>query len=885
MYVSLNGSWKVNHVPFQADIGAVLEENFVPEGWLAARVPEEIHAVLRRAGAIRGHTYGKAAEEERWIEERDWIYYKEFFAPKRMPLDRETLLVCEGLDTFCEIYLNGVFLGSGCNMHRAFRLDIREILRRGERNVLVIRFFSPVKYVEGMDERGIFSITTSDRIFARKAQMNYGWDFCGRTVTVGIWKNIGITVKEEPEIESYYLYTKQLGADFALVRMEAEIAWLTRPCASRKTGDDSGEGSRTERQEEKYVLRTSLFWNGDKAAENEQVILQESGQSGAKDTPALVEMELRVEKPKLWWPAPYGEHPLYEAHIGLYRGEKLVAERRQRFGIRTVEVLQERQADGKSFQFAVNGRKLFLRGANWVPAKMIYTDLTDEDYEVFLEYAARGNLSMLRIWGGGIYENPRMFELCDEKGILIWNDFMFACGIYPQNEEFLENVRLEAQEAVKRCRNYTCLAIWAGDNENGQAYGWAGRAYEFQTDRISNEVLREVCERLDPQRFYLPTSPGSPDEAFKGGDNPSSPYQGDQHIYIMSADPGVNAYRDYGKNYYKRILGIRPRFVSEFGFISLPEKDTFYRFNFRREPLRAPKELEEFLPSCKKYLDAGDFDRAIYYSQLFQAMALKYWIEYFRSLKGTCFGTLYWKFNDPLADCAGEGVFPSHMAAVDMYRNPKMAYYYTRRAYADVIAAFVERENGLDVVGISELLHPLAGELAVYCMDFEGNVLWKKETVCTLGADCAAVLCRIGEEELKGAQADSEYLKLELRTKNAVYENRRYFLDLDQNDRLALWPAGLAAVSLQHFRQGEKAAFRIRLKSARFARNVRLNILDVPADYSDNYFDMDAGEEKEIVITPLFCADEERLRKTVLYAEAENQKRFIVPLWQSMDEM
>ena len=256
---------------------------------------------------------------------------------------------------------------------------------------------------------------------------------------------------------------------------------------------------------------------------------------------------------------------------------------------------------------------------------------------------------------------------------------MFSCGIFPHDEAFLEQVRAEAEFVVKTFRNCTALANWAGDNENGQAYGWAGRPYEFRQDKISNVVLKEVCARLDPSRFYLATSPDSPEESFKGGDNPASPYQGDTHLYIMSADPGVRGGRDYGKNYYKRILSYRPRFVSEFGFISFPEKDTFHRFNFRRDTIVSQNELAEFLPFAAEYLKEGRVEEAVYFSQVYQSLALKYWIEYFRSLKGTCSGCLYWKFNDPLADRPTVGVFPSHMSVVDMYGNTKMALYHPPR--------------------------------------------------------------------------------------------------------------------------------------------------------------------------------------------------------------
>ena len=209
MTLFLNGTWKVTHRPYQADIQDILAEKFVPEGWLNANVPEEIHATLRRAGAIRGNTYDKREDEERWIEEKDWIYCKKFFVPATEKTKSATLLF-GGLDTFCEIYLNGEKLGDHQNMHTACRLEAASRLRWGGQNTLVIRFFSPVAFVAKEDQSEIFSITTSERIFARKAQMNYSWDFCARCVTVGIWKPVSLIPHKTPEIDNYYLYTDSL---------------------------------------------------------------------------------------------------------------------------------------------------------------------------------------------------------------------------------------------------------------------------------------------------------------------------------------------------------------------------------------------------------------------------------------------------------------------------------------------------------------------------------------------------------------------------------------------------------------------------------------------------------------------------------------------------
>lgn len=838
--LSLNGKWKVTHVPYCSPIDFILSPSFVPEGWLDAAVPEEIHRTLRNAGIIRGNVYGKTEEEELWIEQADWVYHKEFFVPAE-ETGRQVLLTFEGLDTFCDIYLNGILTGSHKNMHIPFQTDVKDLLHFGGRNVLVVRFYSPVRYVENRDDSEIFSITTSDRIFARKAQMNYSWDFCGRCVTVGIWKNVSLTAVDSVRISSHYLYTKLLEEDSALLHLNIDFS----------TPDYDTFSS--------YYVSVNIEKDGNPVCHISE---------RAADCSVL---EFSLEDPILWWPRPYGEPFLYDFVLRLEKEGQILQEIRQKFGIRRIAVLQEPVEDGLSFQFAVNGRRLFIRGANWVPLNTIYTDITDEDYEKAVRYACEGNLTMLRIWGGGIYESPRFFELCDEKGILVWNDFMFACGIYPRDEEFLENVALEAETVIKKYRNYTSLALWAGDNENGQAYGWAGRPYEFAEDPISCRILKKACETFDPNRFYLTTSPGSPCGDLKGGDNPESPYQGDSHLYIMSADPGIRSGRDYGRNYYKRILSYRPRFMSEFGFICFPEKDTFYRYNFRRLPLSRENELTEFLPFTGEFMEKNDFDSAIYYSQVYNSMALKYWIEYFRSLKGICSGTLYWKFNDPAADCAKGGIFPSHMSVIDMFGQPKMTYYYTRRAYEDFLVCCTEKKDAFRIHACSELTEEIKGTLHITHMDFKGKVILEKSMACTAAADSTTLLAEFPGCTFAVKDKYEEYFRIRLDTSGCEYENRYFFADICEINRLKLPPAGLR-IRKASFEDGN---IRLYLYTENFARSVRLRLSDRPAGFADNYFDMDADSEKIVCVIP---DDKDGLEAAALIIDGINVSSILLPL-------
>ncbi|MDK2902564.1 MAG: beta-mannosidase [Clostridiales bacterium] len=829
----LNGKWKVSHVPYNSCISDILCENFVPEGWLDANIPEDIHGTLRRAGIIRGHYYGKDTDEEKWIEEVDWVYYKEFYIGSEYKKDK-VVVEFEGLDTFCDIYLNGMQIGSGKNMHLGLTIDVKDKLKYGTRNVMIVRFYSPVKFVEGMDTTGLFSTTTIDRILARKAQMNYSWDFCGRCVTTGIWKDVTIKSYDHNYIDSYYLYTKEIGNTSAKLGLEVDL------CSCIENND-------------RYTLTAELSKDGKIAA---------SFTGTADEFKAL---ELTVENPELWWPRPYGEAALYDFTLTLKKNEEIVDTKKQKVGIRTVEIIQEDQEDGKSFIFCVNGKRLFVRGANWVPINVVYTDITDEEYETYINYAVEGNLSMLRIWGGGIYENPKFFELCDEKGIMVFYDFMFACGIYPENEEFLKNVYEEAVYNIKKYRNYTCIVLWSGDNECDEAFQWDMRPYGFLDYKVNKVVLKSAWEKYDPHRFFIPSSPCSPFEFYKGGDNPKSPHQGDMHIYITSPYPDDT-------RYYKKIKTFRPRFMSEFGFISLPEKDTYYKFNFLKKSLleQSPR-ISKFFPTWEKYLSDNNHDEIIYRSQEYNSYGLKYWIEYMRRLKWTCAGTLYWKFNDPVADTVKDGLFTTLMATVDMYKMPKMTFYYTKRAYEDVILVCDDTREGYDIYSVSELEKDLNGKLTISHMDFDGNIMWKKEMNCTVDRDSSKLLYKLNFKELNIKDKFREYIKVTFESQERTFYNRYFFVDIYEFDKLNFKDASLKVIKA--WRQDDSIF--VTLRTQRYARNVRLNILDQKASYEDNYFDMDANTERTVAVR---LYDTQGIEDKVLYIEGKNVERLQVTL-------
>lgn len=825
--LALNGCYKLTRIAHGESHAFVFRDDFVPEGWLDTFVPEDIRTVLRRAGYISGYYLGKDLDSERWIEESDWLYYRRFSA---VPKEERVFLRFEGIDTLCEIELNGVRLGMCENMFMSHCFDISAYLNREGTNVLVVRILSPVKSIEAVSREGLYPQEDTGRLLLRKSQMNYGWDFCGHCLTGGLWKGVYLDGQENATLGDVYLRTETLEAGFAQLRLSVNAI-----------GDSAHE----------LQARVSFF-------DGERVVLtRELG------TLPILEEPLTLENPKLWWPRPYGEAHLYEAKVELLSGGCCLDTHCFRFGVRTVTLIQEPLVQGgRSFVFEVNGRRLFMRGANWVPCNAVYGEITDAQVRYYLDHAEHANLSMLRVWGGGIYESDLFFDLCDEKGIMVMQDFMLACGILPQDDAFLEKVSTEVAFVVRKYRNRTSLVLWSADNELDQAYWWYGLEAIFKTNRVNRFAVRRAVEQLDPYRPFLVSSPCSPFEDEPGQEDPNSSLQGDMHVYLTR-------FSKDSPYYYRKLMEFVPRFMSEYGFSSLPSTDSYRKFNFFDKALdmQANPWLGE-LPAFEELRKSGDTQRLIYFTQFTHAQGLKYWIEYMRSYKGICGGSLYWKYNDPIAPNRENMLFPSMMSAIDFYGKPKLAYEYSRRAYEDVIIAFREtKEGGVRLVGCNETLQAYIGELRVDFRTYDGRCLPLYAHAAVIAADAAAELCVIETGEWR-ERADG-YIKADF-TGKIHLENRFFPKDIGAYVGLIPTRAQLAC---------ERASVRedvlsVTLHTDHYAQDVVLSILDVDVQFSDNGFCMDANTS--VTLTAALNAD--MLRDRCLKISALNTEPIVLDL-------
>lgn len=822
--VSLSGKYWLTHLEHGADDSFVFNAGFVPYGWLEARVPEDVRTALRRNGFISGHFLGKDVDQERWIEECDWLFYRQFYCDKT---EGKIFLVFEGIDTFARIYLNGTLIAKNRNMFLTCRVDVTEWIRSEAYNVLLVRILSPIKSVAEKDRTGLYPKDSTDRLLVRKAQMNYGWDFCGRCLSGGIWKDVWLETGLDIQLDQLYMRTVRLDTDTA----ELNLHYLI-------TGDTDG----------KCCTLSVRFLD---ELGKEHLFTAEGAVSG--------EMKLFIPQAKLWWPRPYGSAHLYKVEVMLFCDGVLRDSTVFWHGIRTIQLDQSKLSQGgRAFTFIVNGRPLFVRGANWVPINAVYAEIKASDYEEYLARAEEANLSMLRVWGGGIYEHPLFYELCDKKGIMVMQDFMLACGILPQDEDYLQQVSEEVMQMVIRLRNYTCIAIWSGDNELDQAYWWYDLQSEFKTNQVNRVAVSEAVRQQDPYRPFIHSSPASPFENEPGHDDPNSPLQGDMHIYLTRFEPS-------SPYYYKKLLEFVPRFLSEYGFSSLPNRHTYGRYNFLNQPLDML--ANPWLGELKAFQEMDSDIEKIYYSQFSHAQGLKYWIEYLRSYKGLCSGSLYWKFNDPEAPNHKGMLFPSLMSSIDFYGDPKMAFYYSKRAYEDVVIAFREGDNAkLDIFVCNETLQTYRGELSVSLWGSTGVIeeICRKPAVVPADGNISVMQIQMGDKLPQNVYYRAVF------SGDLALENRFFPLDIAQYIGAPIEPCQLQA----EIEVLDETSVRVSICTDVYAQDVVVDVFGIKASYSDNAFCMDAGSSRQIHIT----AFHDMLFGNQLIIQAWNSDRVIVRL-------
>lgn len=673
-----------------------------------ARVPGTVHTDLLANDLIPDPFRRDNETTLQWVGEEDWTYRNSFQAGPAL-LDAEVVeLLFHGLDTYARVSLNGRPVLEADNMFRRWRVDVTRNLREGE-NRLEVRFRSPLPEALAAYNTLPYRLPAGNdggdppsRVFVRKAAYHYGWDWGPRFVTQGIWRPVELVAWRGARMEDLHIVTDSVSPEAALLTAHVEVE------ATRAEAEQRAAGGAVP------VTLSISSPEGAFPALTYEAVLEPGVNRYA--------LPFQVPDPELWWPNGLGRPHLYTVQASVHTGLRTDTVT-TRLGIRSVELVTEPDEVGESFFFRVNGIPVFMKGANYIPLDHFTPRVTDEDYRDLFRDVAEANMNMLRVWGGGIYEEDVFYDLADEHGILIWQDFMFANGMYPGDPAFLANVREEARQQVRRLRSHPSLALWCGNNEmeeGWQGWGWS-RAYGTPEDSaavrgaydaIFHGVLPEVVAEADPSRRYWPSSPSL------GWGDPESLNRGDSHYW------GVW----HGREPFRVFTEKLPRFSSEFGFQAFPPMATIESFtepedravfdpvllSHQKHPVGNRLILEYMARSYPVPSSLRDF---VYVSQLLQARGMRTAFEAHRRAVPRTMGTLYWQLNDTWPAISWSGR--------DYHGRWKALHYAAREAFAPVLVSpFLNRDTA-EVWVVAPEREGVEGSLVLELMDFQGTTLWE----------------------------------------------------------------------------------------------------------------------------------------------------------------
>lgn len=687
-------------------------------------VPFDTLSVLHGAGVIPDPYYADNESRVQWVGEEDWILASEFELDELSLHKSQLFLELNRIDTFSDVFLNNKKIGSTGNMFMKYRLDLSTAVSVG-RNILQIRLTSPVKTALNLMKKLPYSIPHQEypvqamgRNLIRKVQCHAGWDWGPCLMVSGIYEPVKLCATSLERIEAVH--------HDAECTNQTDNLWkliVTTELYCKEAGSTS--------------LRTECAGE----ASEQQIYLHPGLQQ--------IQSELELDNPELWWPAGYGQQPLYDLLVTTSNDYSC-----QHIGFRTIEVLTEPDERGIGMVFRVNGKELFAKGANWIPPDALPARHSPEHYEQLLESARQANMNMIRVWGGGQYEYDFFYDICDRKGLLVWQDFMFACALYPSNPDFLQNVRHEAEYQIKRLKHHPSIALWCGNNEDIGALTWFEESrenrdrYIIDYDRLNEGVLGNAVRTLDPQRRWWSSSPSAGEGDYSDCWHDDS--KGDMHYWSVWHEG-----RPF-EAYYE----VTPRFCSEFGFQSFPSVGSIKSFT-------PPDQLNITAPAMEHHQknDRGNsiiistisryfrfpnsFEEIIYLSRVQQAMAIQTAVEYWRSRRPVCMGTLYWQLNDnwPVAS----------WSSLEYGGAWKPLHYSAKRFYAPRHIALFSGTNKIEVHGINDSFEVLSGSLQLDLFNFDGKLVQHSLETATIPAESACLLKTVAAPEDREFRASHFY--------------------------------------------------------------------------------------------------------------------------------
>ena len=773
------------------------------------QIPGTVLSGLLAAGKIKDPFYRTNEDATRALFWKDYVFTRTFDVDEELLAQQHIVLVCEGLDTLAEISINGTFLAKTDNMHRTWKFQAKKLLHPGKNEIQIV-FRSVLRFIEDYPYEAHKKInyipcgSMKGNQLLRKAHSMFGWDWGPQTIDAGIFLDIYLQGYSHARIEDIRIHQQHAKN----VSVQTSIT-LSESVPGQKLCVELSEDGADK------PLQTKLC---------------------KTNADGVAAVDFVIENPKLWWPNDYGDQPLYIVRTTLLDEDGTSLESiTRRIGLRTLTISQEKDEWGNEFAFCVNGVKIFTRGGNYIPDDCLYTRITEKKLDYILESCRRAHFNCVRVWGGGYYPSDAFYDLCDEKGLIVWQDLMYACNVYDVTDAFAENCRQETYDNVRRLRHHASLGLWCGNNEIESAWDHWG---DFQKEtpylradyiRLFEEVLPKAVQEADGETFYWHSSPSS------GGcfDNPDDANRGDTHYWDVWH--GQKPFTDYRKYFF--------RFCSEFGFQSFPCAKTVNSFtleddrNIFSRVMESHQKNDAANGKMLYYLSENlrypkDLTHLLYASQVLQGMAIKYGVDHWRRNRGRCMGTLYWQIND-------NWPAPS-WSSIDYFGRWKALHYMAQKFYAPHAVSMTLEDHRCHVYFSNESFETTEYSLTLSIRDLSGNVLETYETKGNSPAFSAietAVVDICSWED----QKDDVFLEAVIHTKD-----QKVLKDVETLVPYKYLNLKNPVISTEAEETND--AFILHISSDCFAPFVALDFDDADVIFSDNFFHLTDKTVQDIIV-------------------------------------
>lgn len=774
--------------------------------WHPATIPGSIHTDLLYNNLIPDPFYGTNEQEVQWVETQDWVYRKTITVTNKFLAQSFCTLEFDGLDTYADVYVNDSLVLEADNMFRKYAIDIKSVLRIGT-NEIRIYFHSPVNRAKSLQANYPIQLPTDERVFVRKAQYQFGWDWGPRFVTSGIWKDVRLSGDNHVRVKSaYFTYTDHVETDTANINIALEF-------------------------QSKHRMRYEV------SVEELNSGVMYYTQSYANVFPTNTQIQFDFSIPERWMPMGYGNQPIYRFKVVVKHNKQIYYEKIFSTGFSSIQLNREKDATGESFYFTANQKKVFIKGANLIPLNSFPGILTEADYRKLLLEAKNMHINMIRVWGGGIYEHDALYDLCDSLGIMVWQDFMYACAMYPPNIK----AELEYSDQIQRLIQHPSIALWCGNNEIDEAWnnwGWQNQfKWDPETaqsiDRVNHDIFyTQIPQVLNTDRSSIGRPNYHPSSPKHGWGRKESLTEGDAHYW------GVW----WGKQPFSVYNTKVPRFMSEYGFQGMPAFNSFKKFvpadqlylgspalkQHQKHPT-GYETIETYME--RDYLIPTDVADYAYVSQLLQADGMHTAIEAHRRNMPYCMGTMFWQLND---------CWPvTSWSVIDYFGNRKASYYTVKNTYADVILSTWQQENQLSVFVVNDRAEAIQGTLHYTLMRLDGTVINAGSTPLEVASYTSFPYTTLDLNWfLSGNQPSETVLALSITDqRGSILASRNHLFT--SPGKLALQkPAFTVTVNQQ--------AATITITSNTFAKGVYLYTDTSELKLTDNYFDLLPNTSKEI---------------------------------------